>query len=79
VADRDRVLERLHARGIGAGVHYPTPVHMTGAFAHLGYRRGAFPVAEQLSGEILSLPLFAEITLAQQESVVEELAKAVRP
>ena len=78
VQDRDRVLSELHAAGIGAGIHYPTPVHLTGAFASLGRGIGDFPVAERIAGELLSLPLFPEITRAQQEFVVETLAKAVR-
>lgn len=77
VPDRDTVLKRLHEVGIGAGIHYPVPVHLTGAFDWLGYRPGAFPVAEQAAGEILSLPLFAEITPAQQERVVAVLAEAL--
>ena len=78
VLDRDRVLSELRAAGIGAGIHYPTPVHLTGAFASLGHGIGDFPVAERIAGELLSLPLFPEITRAQQEFVVETLAKAVR-
>ena len=77
VPNRDRVLARLHEAKIGAGIHYPTPVHLTGAFAHLGHELGAFPVAEKLGGEILSLPLFPEITQEQQERVVQVLADAV--
>ncbi len=77
VADRDAVLGALHAAGIGAGIHYPTPVHLTGAFAGLGHGVGAFPVSELVAGEILSLPLFPEITAAQQERVVSVLADAV--
>ncbi|CCH29845.1 DegT/DnrJ/EryC1/StrS family aminotransferase [Actinosynnema sp. NPDC047251] len=78
VAERDRVLAALHAAGIGAGIHYPTPVHLTGAFDSLGHARGDFPVSEAVAGEILSLPLFPEITAAQQERVVTALAEAVR-
>lgn len=78
VPDRDRVLAHLQANGIGAGVHYPAPVHRTEAFAWLGYGEGDFPVAEKVGGELLSLPLFAEITPAQQERVVETLAEALR-
>ena len=63
--------------GIGAGIHYPTPVHLTGAFAGLGRGPGSFPVSERMANEILSLPLFPEITPEQQERVVEVLA-AVR-
>ncbi|MBM7770573.1 dTDP-4-amino-4,6-dideoxygalactose transaminase [Actinokineospora baliensis] len=78
VANRDAVLGKLHAEGIGAGIHYPTPVHLTGAFADLGLGAGAFPNSELLGGEILSLPLFPEITEAQQQRVVSVLAEAVR-
>jgi dTDP-4-amino-4,6-dideoxygalactose transaminase len=77
VPDRDRVLKELHAAGAGAGIHYPTPVHQTGAFAHLGYGSGAFPVAERCAGELLSLPLYAEITAEQQERVVSVLVDAL--
>jgi dTDP-4-amino-4,6-dideoxygalactose transaminase len=77
VPDRDRILSQLHAAGIGAGIHYPTPIHLTGAFADLG-KAGDFPVAELLAERILSLPLYPEITATQQERVVAALSKAVR-
>jgi Predicted pyridoxal phosphate-dependent enzyme apparently involved in regulation of cell wall biogenesis len=78
VPDRDRVLKELHAAGIGAGIHYPTPVHLTGAFASLGYRPGSFPVAERVAGQVLSLPMHPHLTADQQERVVEVLAGALR-
>lgn len=74
VPERDRVLKELQAAGIGAGVHYPVPVHLTAAFSDLGYAGGAFPRAELAAGEIISLPIFAEITAAQQERVVSVLS-----
>jgi len=77
VPDRDRVLARLNEAGIGAGIHYPTPLHQTPAFAHLGYRAGAFPHAEAAAGRILSLPLHPHITAAQQKEVVAELTAAL--
>jgi dTDP-4-amino-4,6-dideoxygalactose transaminase len=77
VPDRDRVLKELHAAGVGAGIHYPVPIHLTGAAAGLGYAEGAFPVTESAAGELLSLPIFAEITAAQQERVADVLAAAV--
>jgi dTDP-4-amino-4,6-dideoxygalactose transaminase len=77
VADRDAVLATLNAAGIGAGIHYPVPVHATGAFADSGYGPGDFPVTERAAAEILSLPLFPGITAAQQERVVEVLTAAV--
>jgi dTDP-4-amino-4,6-dideoxygalactose transaminase len=77
VPDRDRVLKELHAAGIGAGVHYPVPIHLTGAFAGLGYAPGAFPVAERTARELLTLPLFPEITVEQQQRVVSVLLSAL--
>jgi len=78
VDNRDEVLHALHEAGIGAGVHYPRPVHLHGAFAGLGHGPGDFPVAERAAQEILSLPLFAEITPEQQDRVVTTLAAALR-
>jgi dTDP-4-amino-4,6-dideoxygalactose transaminase len=77
VDGRDAVLESLHAAGVGAGVHYPTPVHLTGAYAHLGLARGSFPVAEAAADRILSLPMFPHISPDQQEHVVASLAAAL--
>lgn len=77
VDDRDRVLAELNEAGIGAGIHYPTPVHLTEAFADLGLGEGAFPAAEEAAGRILSLPLFPHITDEQQQRVVDVLATAV--
>lgn len=78
VPERDRVLSALHDGGIGAGIHYPTPIHLTGAFSSLGCAAGSFPNAETRAERQLSLPIFPEITAAQQERVVEVLAEAVR-
>jgi dTDP-4-amino-4,6-dideoxygalactose transaminase len=78
VDHRDEVLAALNGAGIGAGIHYPTPVHLTEAFAFLGCPRGSFPVAERAADRILSLPIFPGITEDQQVRVVETLRKAVR-
>lgn len=77
VHERDRVLARLAARGIGAGIHYPVPVHLTQAFRHLEYRAGDFPVAEQAARELLSLPMFPHITPDEQSRVARELRAAL--
>ena len=74
---RDEVLHRLDAAGIGAGIHYPTPIHMLGAFRHLGHEIGDFPVAEAAAREILSLPIFPGITEEQQAHVAASLRVAV--
>ena len=77
VADRDRVLAELSRAGIGAGVHYPYPVHLTGAYRHLGLGPGTAPVAEAAAREILSLPMHPHLTEAMQDRVVDVLATAV--
>ena len=76
VDDRDRVHRELGEAGIGAAIHYPTPVHLTGAYADLGYRAGQFPVAERAAGRILSLPMFPHLTDDHQRAVAAALAAA---
>lgn len=61
-AERDAWQEPLRALGVQTGIHYPTPVHLLPAYADLGYDRGAFPHAEQAAREVLSLPLYPELT-----------------
>ena len=78
VPDRDAILARLNSAGIGAGIHYPIPVHLQPAFRSLGSGPGSFPVAEAAAGEILSLPLFPGITVEQQDRVVDELRLALQ-
>ena len=73
-ADRAAIAEQLAAEGIHTGIHYPVPVHLQEAHADLGYRRGAFPRAEEAAGEVLSLPIFPELTGDQ----VARVAAAVR-
>lgn len=68
----------LHDRGIATGRHYPIPIHLTEAYAHLGYRRGAFPVAERLAREVISLPMFPGITQTQIATVVDAVASYFR-
>jgi len=77
VDDRDAVREKLQAAGIQSGIHYPTPLHLTPAYASLGYGPGDFPVAEAIAPRLLSLPMFPEISGAQIDYVVEQLAAAV--
>jgi dTDP-4-amino-4,6-dideoxygalactose transaminase len=77
VPRRDEVLKRLNAEGIGAGIHYPVPIHLQGAFESLGHRRGDFPVAEKAANEIMSLPMFGEITAEQQQRVATTLRQAL--
>jgi len=78
VPDRDRVLRHLHEAGVGAGVHYPIPMHLQGALSDLGYGPGDFPETESAAGEILSLPMYPGISESQQEYVVDSLRRALR-
>jgi dTDP-4-amino-4,6-dideoxygalactose transaminase len=71
--NRDATRAQLQAKGIQTGVHYPIPVHLQPAYADLGYSAGDFPVSEQVASEVLSLPIFPEMTSAQ----VAEVADAV--
>ena len=74
VPERDRLLAALNEAGIGAGIHYPRPIHLQGAFQNLGHRLGDFPVAERAANELLSLPIYPGIRPDQQEHVVSVLA-----
>jgi dTDP-4-amino-4,6-dideoxygalactose transaminase len=76
--DRDRLRQHLEQNGIGAGIHYPMPVHYQPAYRDLGYREGDFPEAERASREVLSLPLFPELTEEEVRcvcSVVREFCR----
>ncbi|ESZ77888.1 DegT/DnrJ/EryC1/StrS family aminotransferase [Mesorhizobium sp. L103C105A0] len=68
--DRARWGEALNAQGIQSGIHYPIPVHLLPAYADLGYKQGQFPHAEKAAAEVLSLPMFPELTEQQQDAVV---------
>lgn len=71
---RDALREHLWQQGIEAGIHYPLPLHLQPACAHLGYGRGDFPVAERAATEVLSLPLYPEMS----PSMVEAVATAIQ-
>ena len=68
---RDDLREHLSARGIGTGVHYPIPCHLQRAAADIGLGRGSYPITERLSDEVLSLPMYPELTDAQTEAVAD--------
>jgi dTDP-4-amino-4,6-dideoxygalactose transaminase len=69
-SDRDAMVAELTRRGIGAGVHYPVPLHLQPAYADLGYKVGSLPVTEAVAATCLSLPLYPELSDGQQEQVV---------
>ena len=74
VEDRQRLQQHLAAEGIGTGIHYPVPLHLQKPYADLGYKLGDFPVAEQASGKIVSLPMYPGLEVTQQERVVDAVA-----
>ncbi|WP_255769395.1 DegT/DnrJ/EryC1/StrS family aminotransferase [Pseudarthrobacter sulfonivorans] len=77
VPDRDAILAALQAAGIQAGVHYPVPVHLSGAYTSSGKGVGSFPVAEEAAGRILSLPLFPHLRANEQDEVAKQLISAL--
>ena len=70
---RDGLQRFLAERGISTGLHYPIPLHLQNAYESLGYREGDFPVSEKVASEILSLPMFPELTLDQQKQVASTM------
>lgn len=74
-AQRDAVIEELRAADIETGVHYPAPLHLQPALQHMALPRGSFPVSEAAADTVLSLPLYPELTEAQQDRVVAALRR----
>jgi dTDP-4-amino-4,6-dideoxygalactose transaminase len=77
VEKRDELLAYLKERDIHCGIHYPVPVHLQKAYAHLGYTRGDFPLTEKWAERIISLPMFAELTGDQIEQVTAAIGEFV--
>ena len=71
--DRDALKAHLEAGGISTGIHYLKPIHTQEAYADLGLKEGAFPIAERVMNEILSLPMFPELTIAQMDYIAERI------
>lgn len=72
-ADREAMINHLKEAGIGTGIHYPIPLHLQKAYMSLNYSAGDFPVTERIAAEIVSLPMFPQLTGVQQARVVEQV------
>jgi dTDP-4-amino-4,6-dideoxygalactose transaminase len=77
VEERDEVLKHLNADGVGAGIHYPIPIHLQGAYRELGQGSGSFPSSERLASRALSLPIFPGVTVSTLQRVVASLSEIV--
>jgi dTDP-4-amino-4,6-dideoxygalactose transaminase len=75
--DRDGLKQHLDKAGIGTEIYYPVPFHLQPCFSYLGYRAGQFPVAERAANESLAIPIYSELTAAQQQVVVGAVAEFV--
>jgi dTDP-4-amino-4,6-dideoxygalactose transaminase len=82
VRNRDDFMAAMTEKGIGCGIHYPVPIHLQNAYASLGLARGSYPVAEKCANEVVSLPMFAELTEEQIEYValtIKSFLRCYRP
>lgn len=77
VKNRDAFMDALGKKDIATGIHYPVPLHLTGAYSSLGHKMGDFPIAEKCASEFVSLPMFAELSEDQVRYVCEEIKKLI--
>ena len=75
VEKRDKLQSYLDKKGISTGIHYPFPLHLTGAYKYLDYNKSDFPIAEKIADEILSLPMYPELIETQIDYICESIRK----
>lgn len=76
--ERDALREYLSNQGIGTGIHYPVPIHLQSSYADMSEGKGSLPVTEQITKEILSLPMYAELTTEQIDWVIEKITHFIK-
>jgi dTDP-4-amino-4,6-dideoxygalactose transaminase len=74
VKDRDGLMKHLKEKGVGAAIYYPLPLHLQECFRDLGCKAGDFPESERAAAEVLSIPIYPELTDEQKDYVVETIA-----
>jgi len=77
VPDREALQSALAEAGISTGIHYPIPLHLQKAYAHLGFKKGDFPVTERVASEIVSLPMFPQLQREQLREVAKRVTEFV--
>ncbi len=75
---REALINHLKSAGIGTGIHYPIPLHLQKAYSSLPYRAGDFPVSERVAAQIVSLPMYPQLTAEQQARVADETSQFVQ-
>ena len=76
---RDWVKQTLQERGVSTIIYYPISIHRQPAYAHLGLQQGSLPVTEQLCSQVLSLPIFPELSDQQQQAVIDTVRQLLAP
>jgi dTDP-4-amino-4,6-dideoxygalactose transaminase len=77
VPDRPKFMAELLEKGIASSIHYPIPIHLQDAYAHLGFGPGSFPVAERCAEEFVSLPIYPELSPPQINAVIDAVAEVL--
>ncbi|MBN2461253.1 MAG: DegT/DnrJ/EryC1/StrS family aminotransferase [Candidatus Cloacimonetes bacterium] len=78
VKERDKLFEYLQKRGVGCAIYYPQPLHIQECFSYLGYKKGDLPLSEEASLQVLSIPIYSELTDIQKDYVVRTIRNFYR-
>ena len=77
IPNRDRLHEHLNSLQMGSGIHYPIPLHLQKCMQHLNYEKGDFPLSELVASQVLSLPIYAELSESDQDAVIAAVLEFV--